>query len=74
MSKISKSLVDSKCLEKTLKMMIYQTYQTPKDAAETYLSQENSATMIENNDISTVTVTSAENNIITTWYDLYLYQ
>lgn len=30
--------------------------------------------MIENNDISTVTVTSAENNIITTWYDLYLYQ
>lgn len=54
--------------------MIYQTYQTPKDAAETYLSQENSATMIENNDISTMTVTSAENNIITTWYDLYLYQ
>lgn len=46
----------------------------PKDAAETYLSQENSATMIENNDISKVTVTSAENDIITTWYDLYLYQ
>lgn len=74
MSKISRSLVDSKCLEKTLKTMIYQTYQTPKDAAETFLSQGNSATMIENNDISTVTVTSAENNIITTWYDLYLYQ
>lgn len=55
-------------------MMIYQTYQTPKDAAETYLSQKNSATMIENNDISNVTVTSAENDIITTWYDLYLYQ
>lgn len=55
-------------------MTIYQTYQTPKDAAETYLSKENSATMNENNDIGTVTVTSAENNIITTWYDLYLYQ
>lgn len=74
MSKISKSLVDSKCFEKTLKMMIYQTYQPTKDATETYLSQGISATMNENNDISTVTVTSAENNIITTWYDLYLYQ
>lgn len=74
MSKISKSLVDSKCLEKTLKMMIYQTYRTLKDATETYLSQGNSATMIENNDISKVTVTSAENKILTTRYDLYLYQ
>lgn len=55
-------------------MMIYQTYRTLKDATETYLSQGNSATMIENNDISKVTVTSAENKILTTRYDLNLYQ
>lgn len=56
----------SKCVETILKTTTYQTYQTPKYAAETNHSKGNSAIMNENNDISTVTVTSAENKILTT--------